>query len=90
MSDNSITQRAVMFGATYRDRITGFTGIAVGHTVYISGCSQVLLAPPVKPDGSLAESQWFDQQRLKMVAGIVIIDIDNGATPGCDRPAPKR
>ncbi|MFG1247643.1 hypothetical protein [Xanthobacter flavus] len=89
MSETGDTKASIIFGATYRDAITGFTGIATGHTTYISGCSQVLLAPPVKPDGTLAESQWFDLQRLKM-SGANVIHLDNSDTPGCDRPAPKR
>lgn len=89
MSTSAPATSAIAFGATYKDVITGFAGVAVGHTTYISGCSQVLLAPPVKPDGALAESQWFDQQRLVM-SGSDVIRIDNDATPGCDRPAPKR
>ena len=80
---------SIEFGARYRDRITGFTGVAVGHTTYISGCSQVLLAPGVDKDGKLPDGHWFDEQRLEREAGDAI-KLDNGSTPGCDIPAPKR
>jgi hypothetical protein len=55
---------AVEFERVYRDRITGFTGKCVGTVMYVSGCNQVLLAPQVKTDGSFADSQWFDDERL--------------------------
>jgi hypothetical protein len=77
-------------GHTYSDKITGFTGVAVGYVQYLSGCNQVLLAPRCGPDGALRESQWFDQQRLDLDVAIPPVQLDNGATPGCDRSAPKR
>lgn len=79
----------IELGFTYRGRITGFTGIAVGVVEYISGCNQALLAPKCGDDGALRESQWFDLQRLQEVK-TVRVTLDNGATPGCDKAAPKR
>lgn len=82
--------KAITLGATYRDKITGFQGVAVGFVTYISGCNQALLAPPVNQEGALRDSQWFDQQRLELVSGTQAVLLDNGDTPGCDRAAPKR
>jgi hypothetical protein len=76
-------------GTSMRDTITGFTGTVTGYAEYISGCNQALLAPKMKDDGSVPESQWFDIQRLARV-GTAKIKLDNGKTPGCDRAAPKR
>lgn len=78
-----------MLGLNVRDRITGFAGIVTGHVAYISGCNQVLVVPPVKPDGSLAESQWFDEQRVEVLSTNRLI-LDNSRTPGPDKAAPKR
>lgn len=80
---------SIEFGRKYQDRITGFAGVAVGHTTYISGCSQVLLAPSVDKDGKMPEAHWFDVQRLEPLPGATIL-LDNGRTPGCDKPAPIR
>jgi hypothetical protein len=77
-------------GITYRDKITGFTGLATGYVQYISGCNQLLLAPPVGPDGTMRDSAWFDQQRLEVVKGGPTVSLDNGQTPGFDRAAPRR
>jgi hypothetical protein len=77
------------FGLTMRDKITGFTGTATGYVQYITGCNQYLLAPKVGEDGDLKSPQWFDEQRLEVV-GETRIELDNGGTPGADRPAPIR
>jgi hypothetical protein len=77
-----------MLGLTVRNRITGFTGVVTGHVEYLTGCNQALVVPPVQ-DGKLPESQWFDVQRLESTGAERIV-LDNGATPGCDKAAPKR
>lgn len=76
-------------GKKYKDKITGFEGIATGFVQYISGCNQALLAPKVGDDGGLRDSQWFDVQRLAEQDSEIVI-LDNQASPGCDRQAPKR
>lgn len=75
-------------GLTYRDRITGFAGVATGYVQYITGCNQMLLAPPAT-DGVMKDSQWLDEQRLEEM-GALPIELDNGDTPGCDRAPPRR
>jgi hypothetical protein len=74
----------IILGATYKDRITGFKGVATGYAQYISGCHQALLAPKAGTD-----SQWIDEQRLERV-GSSRVTLDNSKTPGCDKPAPIR
>jgi len=78
-----------LLGKRVKDRITGFAGIVTGQCQYISGCSQALVAPSVGADGTFKDSQWFDEQRLEGLGGEAIV-LDNGATPGADRAAPKR
>ncbi len=75
-------------GVTARDKITGFEGVTVAVAHYISGCSQVLLAPRVDEKGGYRESHWFDEQRCTTV-GPEVIKLDNGNTPGADKAAPK-
>lgn len=77
-------------GQTYQDKITGFQGVATGYVQYISGCNQALLAPRVGDDGGLRDPQWFDVQRLEPLSGFPVAALDNGATPGPDRAAPRR
>ncbi len=75
-------------GAYYRDKITGFTGIATGYCEYLTGCNQTLLQPVGEKPAERPESHWFDDQRLDRI-GEQVITLDNGATPGCDKAAPK-
>ena len=84
----------IILGGTYRDKITGFQGIATGFVRYITGCNQVLLAPPVDRDGKIVESQWFDDQRL-VDMGSEVIQLSEPQPPGVavrgfDKQAPKR
>lgn len=79
-----------ILGATLRDIVTGVSGVAIGRVEYLSGCNQALIQPRAKDDGVFVESVWFDEQRLEPVAGIARIKLDNGSTPGFDKPAPKR
>ncbi len=78
-----------ILGHSAKDRITGFVGVATGLSTYISGCTQVLLVPPMGADGKLPDSHWFDLQRVEITEGRKVA-LDNGATPGCDKPAPVR
>ena len=77
-------------GYTFRDKITGFTGVATGHVDYLTGCNQTLLAPRSSDPSKRPEAEWFDDQRLEMDKNFPLIVLDNGNTPGCDREAPKR
>ena len=79
-----------VLGLTLTDRITGFTGVATGYVIYITGCNQVLLAPKVKGDGSFAEPHWFDEQRLTLTPNGKAVLIDNGDTRGSDKVAPAK
>jgi hypothetical protein len=84
-------------GYLVSDRITGFTGIAIGHVEYLTGCNQTLVVPRVGGDGAIRAGEWFDDQRLQFSAsgnGDVApgerIVLDNGSTPGCDAPPSRR
>jgi hypothetical protein len=76
-------------GHTFRDRITGFQGICTGYVEYLTGCNQALVVPPISADGAIRSAEWFDVQRLERQANPPVA-LDNGATPGPDKAAPKR
>lgn len=82
-------QYAGELGVTVEDRITGFRGIVTGHVNYLSGCNQGLVVPQATKDGSI-NSQWFDDQRLRIDLSVAPIVLENEKTPGCDRAAPIR
>lgn len=79
----------LQLGCTAHDKITGFQGVVTGICEYISGCNQALLVPKVDKEGKHVDGQWYDVQRL-VVHDDEVITLDNGETPGCDMPAPKR
>lgn len=41
----------IQLGHSYRDKITGFAGVATGYVRYITGCNQALIAPKAGADG---------------------------------------
>lgn len=79
----------IVLGCTYKDIITGFSGVAVGYVQYLTGCNQALLAPQGSDPTKKPDSEWFDVQRLRIAPDVDRVVLDNGATPGCDRAAPS-
>ncbi|MDR3389884.1 MAG: hypothetical protein P4L92_22840 [Rudaea sp.] len=79
----------IQLGRVYKDKVTGFEGVATGYVQYLTGCNQALLAPKVGSDGASREAHWLDEQRLDAV-GDTVITLNNAASPGFDKPAPKR
>ena len=79
----------MILGTTYKDKITGFTGVCTGFVTYITGCNQALVQPKSKDGDSYPEPQWVDAQRLERVEGDTIT-LDNGPNPGFGKAAPIR
>ena len=84
----------VKLGAKYKDIITGFEGIATGAVKYITGCDQILLAPPAK-SGSKPDSEWFDVNRISRVGKSIVkvktsADNNNKNDDGPDIEAPRK
>lgn len=81
----------ILLGVAYRDVISNFEGVAVGHVVYLTGCNQTLLQPKGTDPSKRPSAEWYDDQRLQRVdESEAPIALDNGDTPGCDAPAPLR
>jgi hypothetical protein len=72
-----------ILGQEYTDKITGFKGIAVYRTTWISGCDRIGLQPPVDKDGDIPDIQSFDEPML------VKVPVRN-KKPGGPRPEPQR
>lgn len=75
-------------GKTYRDKITGYQGVATGYVRYITECDQVLLAGKVGADGTVT-TLWTDIQRVEEVEAERIV-LDNSKTPGFGETPPVR
>lgn len=79
-----------ILGRTVTDTITGFTGVAIGHVQYLTGCNQALVQPRASDTSKKPDSEWIDEQRLLVDDNVPAITLDNTAGAGCDIAAPKR
>ena len=57
----------VEFGRVYRDKVSGFSGVAVAITKWQYGCVRVSLQPKVGDDGKLNSSETFDEGSLEEI-----------------------
>ena len=88
--ENNMDKEEIRMGMVARDKVTGFTGIVAGISIYLYGCAQLLLTPKCKEDGSYNEGRWFDEARIEYVKeGIVPEDVQ-GEKPGGDLEAPTK
>ena len=61
------------FGDRVKDSLTGFTGIYVGRTDWMYGCSRIAIQPEtLKKEGGTPETEWFDDQRVALVKSLPI------------------
>jgi len=69
-------------GKMVRDKVTGFTGIAVVKGIHLFGCNTYSLSPLAK-DGKLEESHGFDEGRLEIIGpGITAEEVKSSSGPG--------
>lgn len=82
----------IVLGATYREIISGFTGVAMGHTEYLTGCDQTLLVPKgLTQDGKRPDGEWYDSSRLLLVPEEQRIVLPlQVLSPGCDEKSPVK
>lgn len=59
----------IEMGKKYRDAVSGFTGIVTAQISYLHDTPQKQLTPDhLASDGTLIQSQWFDDARLEPVS----------------------
>ena len=59
------------FGKKARDKVTGLVGIITGKIVWMYGCNQYCVVPPVDKDGKVVEGSWFDEGRIEIIEGAI-------------------
>ena len=59
-----IDKKMIKLGSKVKDKITGFTGVAVQKIEYLYGCMRYGVEGKVGKDGK-APFEYFDQQRLQ-------------------------
>lgn len=63
---------SVELGDKVRDKVTGFTGIAVSRIFWLYGCNRIGIQPPVGKDGKRPETEYFDEPQCEVVKKGVI------------------
>lgn len=82
----------IALGSKVRDMISGFSGIAVAHSVYLYGCERILIEPDRLDDkGAMIEGQWIDEQRVEVTeqSERPMSLVSSATSGGPQRDAPK-
>lgn len=78
----------VELGDRVKDKVTGFTGIAIGRTDWLYGCTRISVLPEHLHDGKPIDAHSFDEPQLEILARGVISTPKSGPTPLVDVTAP--
>lgn len=57
----------IEIGDRVKDVVTGFTGVVVGITKWMTGCDTVAVNPAEIKDGKPVENSYFDVNRLEII-----------------------
>lgn len=64
--------KKIKLGDKVIDSVSGFTGIAIGKTEWLHGCSRIVVQPSVDKDGKLPDTATFDEPQLNIVKKEVV------------------
>ncbi len=74
-------------GDTLQCKVTGFKGTCTACIVYINGCLQYCLKPPVDKDGKLVEGEFFDEAQIDLVkTEAPVVEKKKTGGPQMDQP----
>lgn len=73
--------KKIELGARVRDKITGFTGIVVARTEYLTGCTRVSLQSEELVEGKPLPWECFDEDQCMLISDDAPLDL-NIKTPG--------
>ena len=57
----------IKLGSKVKDKVSGFTGIAVSKFIHLNQCVQYNVIPKVGKDNEVKKGQWFDEEQLEVV-----------------------
>jgi hypothetical protein len=81
----------VALGSKARDKITGYTGIVIATTDWLSGCRRVTIQTQEMKDGKPIDSCCFDESQVETIEEkTTVSEIADPARPGGPAPSPKR
>ncbi len=77
--------KTINLGDTVKDSITGFKGIVVAKTDWITGCTRVVVQPEtLTKEGAVKPSETFDEPILVLIKSKKPLKVDRtkgGPTP---------
>jgi hypothetical protein len=84
--------KPIELGDRVRDTISGFSGVAVGRTIWLHGCERLGIAPTeLDKDGKPRPVEWFDIFQVERIAESTITrGTIGGPTPNPTRNADPR
>lgn len=66
-----LKQGDAQLGVRYRDKVTGFEGVAVSAHIYIAGCTRLTLEK-LNADGDKLIALTFDEPNLERLEPVVV------------------
>ena len=57
----------IQLGSEVRDRVSGFAGVAIGRTEWLTGCTTIVVQPKVGEDGKLPDTHAIDEPNLDII-----------------------
>ena len=83
----------INLGDEVQDRVTGFKGIAVARTQWLTGCDRITIQPKLDKEGKASEPMGFDEGQLKVLkkGAFKIAEVrEKPEKRGGPRPEPKQ
>ena len=71
----------VKLGRKYRDKVTGFEGVAVSIHTYLQGCNRISMER-LSPEGDKIISLAFDEPNLEPADARQFVEPGDGSTGG--------
>jgi len=79
----------IKLGVQAKDKVTGFEGIVIGKSSWLTGCDTYGIAPPAK-DGEVKDARWFDEGRVVVLGpGVTVEEVKTKKTGGPHSEAPR-
>ena len=72
------------FGLEAKDKVTGFKGIITAVSLYMYGCAQYCITPPIGADGKTGNNEWFDDGRIEIIGPGINVESVKSSRPGCE------
>lgn len=76
----------IHLGQEVKDKVTGFTGIAIAKVAYLNGCIQYCVKPKVAKDGKLLAGEYIDDNQLEIIDDGVWIESEDTGGDMEDKP----